>query len=222
MYVDLTMKDKTDEYKLKLLHYLIGEKGREVCQTLGVGTNVEGLLIEEVITKLDGFCDPKKNETVERHNFFTRNQGQEESLDKHVTELRTLAATCNFGVITDSLRRDRIVCGTWDSHLRERLFRESDLSLEKCLQIGRAAELSRQRAKVIESQTSSATIHAMATKEKYREKRDTSSEWSIIQCRYCGRKHEKRKEKCPAFEQKCKSCGKNNHFAAVCGPIGKR
>ncbi len=56
------MEDKTDEYKLKLLHYLIGEKGREVCKTLGVGPDTEGLLIDEVIIKLDGFCDPK--------NFF--------------------------------------------------------------------------------------------------------------------------------------------------------
>lgn len=215
LYVDLTMGDKTDDYKVKLLHYLIGEKGREVCKTIGVGPDLEGLLIDEVIAKLDGFCDPKKNETVERYNFFTRNQGQEESLDKYVTELRTMAATCNFGVITDSLIRDRIVCGTLDSQLRERLLREPDLSLEKCLQIGRAAELSRQRAKVIETQMS-ATVHAMSTRERQRDKAEYSVDSGIIQCRYCGRKHEKKKEKCPAFGLKCKACGKNNHFAAVC------
>lgn len=179
------MGGKSDDYKVKLLYYLIGEKGREICETLGVGSSANYLFVDEVITTLDGFCDPKKNETIERYNFFTRSQSQDESLDKYLTELRTLAATCNFGVITDSLIRDRIVCGTWDSHLRESLLRETDLSLDKCVQIGRAAELSRQRVKVIEVQ-SSATIHTVTRKEKHRERGHPLEELSIIRCRHCG------------------------------------
>lgn len=70
-------------------------------------------------------------------NFF--------SLDKYVTELMTLAATCNFGVITDSLIRDRVVCGT----LRLKLFR--------------------QRAKVTETKTS-ATLHVYK-EETHRKRR---------------------------------------------------
>ena len=33
-------------------------------------------------------------------------------------------------------------------------------------------------------------------------------------CQRCGRKHEK--EKCPAYGEKCRKCGKPNHFAIVC------
>lgn len=119
MYMDLTMSDKDDGYKVKLLYYMIGEKGREICATLGVGSNAENMFVNEVLAALDAFCDPKKNETIERYNFFTKSQGQEESLYKYLMELRTLAATCNFGNIADSLIRDRIVCGTWDSQLSE-------------------------------------------------------------------------------------------------------
>lgn len=118
------------------------------------------------------------------------------------------------------------MCVARDPHLRDRLLRETDLSLEKCIQIGRAAELSRQRAKVINVQGPVA-VHAVTQKEKPRGRGDSTEEQSIIQCRYCGRTHERKKEKCPAYGQKCKSCGqkckscgKNNHFSTVCKSAG--
>ena len=33
-------------------------------------------------------------------------------------------------------------------------------------------------------------------------------------CQRCGRKHDK--AKCPAYGEKCRKCGKPNHFAIVC------
>jgi len=86
LYMDLTMEEKEETVKVKLLYYLIGEKGREICETLGVGSTRDNLFVEEVLTALTAFCDPKKNETMERYNFFTRCQGQDESFDKYLTE----------------------------------------------------------------------------------------------------------------------------------------
>lgn len=93
-----------------------------------------------MIAKFDEHCNPKINETVERYRFFARNQGPNETIDKYVTDLRMLASTCNFGVLQDSLIRDRIVCGTHSSSWRERLLREDDLTLDKCLLMCRAIE----------------------------------------------------------------------------------
>lgn len=61
LYMALTMREKPDDYKVKLLYYLIGEKGREICETLCVGSTKDNLSVEEVIAGLDAFCDPKKN-----------------------------------------------------------------------------------------------------------------------------------------------------------------
>ena len=36
------------------------------------------------------------------------------------------------------------------------------------------------------------------------------------ECKYCGRKHEKKREKCPAYNKTCDNCGMKNHFSAVC------
>ncbi|XP_028417983.1 uncharacterized protein K02A2.6-like [Dendronephthya gigantea] len=41
-------------------------------------------------------------------------------------------------------------------------------------------------------------------------------EQSFIVCRYCGRKHERDKQKCPALGKRCLKCNKLNHFAAQC------
>ena len=38
----------------------------------------------------------------------------------------------------------------------------------------------------------------------------------VADCKFCGRQHEKKKEKCPAFGKTYSACGKNNHFAAKC------
>lgn len=78
-----------------------------------------------MVALFERHCNPKVNETVERYKCFVRNQGLHENIDKYVTDLRVLASTCNFGDIKDS--RDRIVCGTNSSAMREIIQgRESD------------------------------------------------------------------------------------------------
>ena len=47
---------------------------------------------------------------------------------------------CEFQDLKDSLIRDRIVFGVTDSHVRERLLRVPGLTLNKALEIARAAE----------------------------------------------------------------------------------
>ena len=38
----------------------------------------------------------------------------------------------------------------------------------------------------------------------------------LDECKFCGRKHERRRGKCPAYGQTCSSCGKPHHFAVKC------
>jgi hypothetical protein len=97
-----------------------------------------------------------------------RNQSQDETFDKYVTELKILASTCNYGVLHDSLIRDRFICGINDSNLRERLLRVADLDLQKCLEICRAAELSKERIKTLETPSASGLeVHAVKHKTRH-------------------------------------------------------
>lgn len=38
----------------------------------------------------------------------------------------------------------------------------------------------------------------------------------FVTCKFCGNKHEKLHDKCPAFGKRCLSCKKMNHFTAQC------
>ena len=64
----------------------------------------------------------------------------EQSIDSYATELRTRVDHCDFGDLKDSLIRDKIVIRIRDSKTRERLLRESELSLDKACQICRTSE----------------------------------------------------------------------------------
>ena len=101
--------------------------------------------MNDVLTAFSNYCDPKKNETVERYKFFTRVQVVGETLDKFITDVKLLAATCNFEQLKESLIRDRIICGMNDSKLRQDLLKIPELRLDKCIEYCRAAELSKER-----------------------------------------------------------------------------
>ena len=45
----------------------------------------------------------------------------------------------------------------------------------------------------------------------------------LLQCTFCGNKHLRKKELCPAWQKKCSKCHRQNHFAVCCPPdIRKR
>ena len=40
----------------------------------------------------------------------------------------------------------------------------------------------------------------------------------IVNCKFCGRQHERKKEMCPAWGQVCSKCNKRNHYSRCCPP----
>ena len=40
----------------------------------------------------------------------------------------------------------------------------------------------------------------------------------IVNCKLCGRQHEREKEMCPAWGQVCSKCNKRNHLSRCCPP----
>lgn len=95
---------------------------------------------EQVIIAFGSHCNPKKNEIVERYKFFMRMRQTNESLEQFVTDLKVLAASCNFGSLKESLVRNRTICGIRDKQLREEILKDPNLDLERCLNACRAAE----------------------------------------------------------------------------------
>ena len=126
---------------MALLH-VVGIEALEVYNTFQWDTEGDNVKVDKIMEKFERYCNPRKNLTFERHSFFSRNQQEGETIDAYVTELRNKAHRCEFSDLKDGLIRDRIVCGIMNDSVRARLLRESDLSLEKCVDICRAAETS--------------------------------------------------------------------------------
>ena len=165
--------------------------------------------IDVVLEKLEVFCVGETNEIYERYQFNNRDQDSGESIDSHVASLRTLAKTCNYGSLLDSLIRDRLVVGIRDNGTRKRLLQEAKLTLNKCIDICRSSE------------ATSAQLHAMGNQEHLKFVADDKSKKEtqdnigkvVISCEFCGKKHVRSREECPAWGKSCSKCGEKNHFA---------
>ena len=72
--------------------------------------------------------------------FHTREQGEGETIDSFTTDIRLKSQSCEFGSLQDSLIRDRVVVGISDSKIKERLLRDSELTLERAIDIFKANE----------------------------------------------------------------------------------
>ncbi|CAC5411161.1 unnamed protein product [Mytilus coruscus] len=215
----------SEKEQCRAVLYVIGLEGREIYNTFNFGEN-EADKLEVLLKKFEDYCIPKKNVTVIRHRFNTRVQNPSESIDQYLTDLKLIAKNCEFEHLKDGLIRDRIVCGTNSSRVKERLLREDGLTLDKAVGICRADEESRKQMKTLNEEEQ---VHALRRKtqnhrtnrnEGYAkkgpsrrdlEKRESNSSFS---CGKCGTTHERRN--CPAYGKKCHKCKKPNHYQKFC------
>uniref|UniRef100_A0A6P7F7S7 Uncharacterized protein LOC114325817 n=1 Tax=Diabrotica virgifera virgifera TaxID=50390 RepID=A0A6P7F7S7_DIAVI len=119
--------------------------------------------------------------------------------------------------------RDRLVIGIRDMQLQQRLLGENDLNLDKVINAGRTAEISKKQAKTLQgkndshiTQNESINVIEKRTNEKKSNHALNSTNVSPgkFKCTRCTRIHSPRE--CPAFNLKCEKCGKLNHFAVAC------
>ena len=101
------------------------------------------------MAKFEAYCNPRKNVTLERHLFNTRNQQPGETIDQYVTDLKTKAKSCEISTLSDSLIRDRIVGSIINDSTRSRLLRTTDLTLEKAVDMCRASETTAAQMKTL-------------------------------------------------------------------------
>ena len=137
--------------------------------------------------------------------------------------MKQLAAKCNFRDLHDELIRDRVILGLQGEDTRQRLLSTQDLTLEKAIPICRNEETATATIRDIQRQSTD-VVHKIIKTGKQPAVKDSSSkpDAKIIQCKFCGRKHQCRKELCPAYGKKCKNCCESNHFASKCTKRGKK
>lgn len=125
-------EEKNDKVKSSIFLHIVGEEALDICYKC-MFEKGESMKVSKMLMKFEEVCVPKRNETL-RENFFTSMKKTDDTIEQSVTEFRKLSKTCDFGELTESLVRDRSICGIKENVLRGRLLREGDLTLEKALQ----------------------------------------------------------------------------------------
>ena len=185
----------------------LSAEAQEIYDGLQFDNPNESKDIDVVLQKFEAFCIGETNEIYERYVFNKRDQEQNENIDTYVTVLRRLAKSCNYGGLEDALIRDRIVVGLQDNHTRKRLLQEPKLTLKSCLDICRASESTSAQAKAMDRSDSKDVHYASSA---------AGGSLKFNSCKFCGNKHKRSKESCPAWGQVCKICKQRNHFAVKC------
>ena len=150
-----------------ILLHTAGPEAQDVHETFTYTGDEQRNDIETVLQKFRTYCEPRKNIVFERYQFWDRNQNASEPIDQWVTDLRSKAAKCEFGTFESDMIRDKVVFGGRDERIRERLLRVADLTLNKALDICRAAEISKQQIEAMGvTQTQALPIRTMQARMK--------------------------------------------------------
>ena len=203
-----------------LLHY-VGETTYDIFDTLQ--ETGEAADYNTAIQKLSHHFTPKKNVDYEIYVFRQEKQRVGETLDQYATRLRKLANTCEFDNLDRELK-SQITLGCLSSRLRRRALRESALSLDQLLTLGRTMETAEKQASNIEQ--ANTDNHEINRTRQERQPRPTQQQrlqsnaggtnQSQRKCFNCGNNYPHINGRCPAQGKTCRLCQKMNHFARCC------
>lgn len=211
------LSEKEDKIQIATIQSVLGARARRVLKTLpNINVDITARTVTGIVAALEAYCIPRKNVTHERYVFRMTVQ-EDRTFDTYLTDLRRKAERCEFGTIKDSLIRDQIVIGTNNVALRERLLRESELTLEKTINLCRISEQSKEHLKILSSaQTSDvdSVSRSGPTKQAWKPPNNDSTTQRIMKCKFCASSHDK--GKCPAFGATCYNCNGRNHYARCC------
>lgn len=192
----------------------------------------DGDVYTTVFDKFDEYFLPRQNfsELMSRYKFNSTVQGEGEALDSFITRLRNIAKDCGFGVQKDKCIRDRIVFGMKDDRLREKCFREDELTLQKAVKLCQAHDATMKSMRSVREEN----IHQVQSKQSYKytkkkedkkksaDDRKPRESKSLLPCKFCGQKHVWGTKNCPAYGKQCQKCKEKNHFAIVCRKTKQR
>jgi len=221
---ELDQKTDTAEGKKQVAATLCAVMGMEclkVMKSLPTLSAEDITNPDKILETLRGHFVPQRNVLFERYKFNTTVQLQE-TIDEYVVRMRQLAESCEFGQLTDSLIRDRLVIGTTDTACRDRLLRERPVpDLNRVIESLRASEVSKSHRLQL-NQSTEAVNHVKSRKKSLQKPTGTRPGGrkeprpdSSRKCKWCGKSNHARAE-CPAKDSECYKCHKKGHFSTVC------
>lgn len=204
--------DKPDNQQVATLMAVMGVEGVMLVEELGL-TAQEKSQTATILKKIEEHLVLKRDKRVERAEFNTICQRDDEKIEDFVKRLKKKVASCGYSEEQrEEHLKDRIIAGIHDHQVRKELLRAGNISLANMLKKMKEYQQIENLARMYE-QMSNPKSSGETSREAYKVTKTTKLG---NPCRYCGGKHKKEKEKCPAYGKKCLGCGKMNHFKRVC------
>ncbi|XP_043512189.1 uncharacterized protein LOC122529803 [Frieseomelitta varia] len=214
--------NKPKNHQAYLLRTYIGKMGQDIIEKLVSNNLKERDDMNILLAKLDKHFCHHKNEVIERYNFFNSNKKPDESIEDYIVNLKNKAKDCNFGKMTDSLIRDKIILEFKNKQLRQKLFNVENLNLSRLVSIfnEHASTMRKDQQNVPKKTNNIDNVSDDDIKNRNGEASSSNrNEKSVnIQnrknCSKCNQRHPMRA--CPAWGLKCEKCGKYNHYTNCC------
>ena len=211
------LKSQPKAYRFATFVTCVGHEALDLCDAMQFESERDKTDIDKILEALEGHVMGLVNITYERFLFNKRDQQQGESFNDYLTTLKGMIRTCEYGMMAEELLRDRLICGIKEDGFRKTLLQKRNLTFTMCTDICRMAEVATKQMKSI-AETDTGMVQVVRRQDQDSQSKGyvKRQEQRQINCHYCGNRHLRGKDKCPAFGKECQLCGKWNHVASVC------
>ena len=186
---------------------VMGKDCLKIMNSLPTLTEVDRRNPGRIKDELRAHFVPQRHVLFERYKFDTASQQATDTVYTYLVRLRQLAESCDFGTLKNSLIRDRLVIGTTDASMRDRLLRGRPVpDRAHCAESLRASELSRAHKREMEGRPDSHGATSVEFVKNNVRKPQGKGKWTTSfqksakkggKCGYCGYCSPNRSE-CPA------------------------
>ena len=201
----------SDDRKVPALLALMGGKTYSLLRNLTSPDNPASIGFDAIVKLLDDHLSPKPLVIAERFRFHKRDQKDGESIPVYVAELRKLSEHCDFKANLNDALRDRLVCGIKHGNIQKKILSESDLTLQKAIDIATAMETAAKDAVELQQQHRPDSVHQLSKKPTSNTKLKERNK----ACFRCDRFNHTPDE-CRFKEDTCRFCSKKGHIERAC------
>ena len=168
---------------------------------------------EDLVKLVQEHYSPRRSEIVQRFKLDSR-MCKQKTVSTFIAELRKLSEFCNLRDMLDNMLRGRLVCGINHPGIQKRLLSESDLTLEKALEISQGMDIADHSSKLIQSSDPKSIPVQRVQPHTRADVRPKPQIFEGGSCYCCGGQH--KYHKCRFRETQRHICRKKGHIAWAC------
>ena len=104
----------------------------------------------DLVEAMKKHVSPTPSIIVQRFKFNSHSRHPGKTVSTYLSELDSIAESCNFGLSLDDMLQDRIVCGINNDQMQHHLLSESKLTLKWALELAQGLETATQNAQMLQ------------------------------------------------------------------------